>query len=108
MENHSNCFAEGSDLRQIDTVVSRLLGPDAFLGLANVCERWIYSSCLCFGLTCEEHLPRAFATVDVTSTRFISRWLSAPGLLGRASTQDGLRALRPALSRGRARVEAAH
>jgi hypothetical protein len=60
IEKHSNCFAEGSDLRQIDAVASRLLGPDAFLGLAEVCERWIYSSCLCFGLTREEQLRSGF------------------------------------------------
>jgi len=42
IQKHSNCFAEGSDLRQIDAVASRLFAPDVFLGLAEVCERWIY------------------------------------------------------------------
>jgi hypothetical protein len=60
IQKHSNCFAEGSDLRQIDAVASRLFAPDAFLGLAEVCERWIYSSCLCFGLTREEQVRSGF------------------------------------------------
>jgi len=35
IQKHSNCFAEGSDLRQIDAVASRLFAPDVFLGLAR-------------------------------------------------------------------------
>jgi hypothetical protein len=56
----SNCFVEGSDLPAIDRLASRLLAPGALLGLAEVCERWIYSACLCFGLTREEQERSGF------------------------------------------------
>jgi hypothetical protein len=57
----SNCFGEDSDLRGIDQIAGRLLAPGAILGLADVCERWIYSSCLCFGLSREEQRRSGFA-----------------------------------------------
>ena len=56
----SNCFVEGSDLRGLDAIAARLRAPGAMLGLAEVCERWIYSACLCFGLTREEQLRSGF------------------------------------------------
>lgn len=57
----SNCFVEGSDLRRVDKIAARLLAPGAVLGLAEVCERWIYSACLCFGLPQEEQRRSGFA-----------------------------------------------
>jgi hypothetical protein len=57
----SNCFVEGSDLRGVDKIAARLLTPGAVLGLAEVCGRWIYSACLCFGLTREEQVRSGFA-----------------------------------------------
>lgn len=57
----SNCFVEGSDLRRVDRIAARFLAPAAILGLAEVCERWIYSACLCFGLTREEQRRSGFA-----------------------------------------------
>ncbi len=57
----SNCFVESSDLRGVDKIAARLLAPGAVLGLAEVCERWIYSACLCFGLTREEQVRSGFA-----------------------------------------------
>ena len=56
----SNCFVEGSDLRGLDALAARLRAPGAVLGLAEVCERWIYSACLCFGLTGEEQRRSGF------------------------------------------------
>lgn len=56
----SNCFVEGSDLRGVDKIAARFLAPGAILGLAEVCERWIYSACLCFGLTREEQQRSGF------------------------------------------------
>jgi len=57
----SNCFVEGSDLHGVNKIAARLLAPGAILGLAEVCERWIYSACLCFGLTREEQIRSGFA-----------------------------------------------
>lgn len=56
----SNCFVEGSDLRGLDALAARLLAPGVLLGLAEVCERWLYSACLCFGLTREEQQRSGF------------------------------------------------
>jgi len=56
----SNCFVEGSDLPAVDKIAARLLAPGAVLGLAEVCERWIYSACLGFGLTREEQQRSGF------------------------------------------------
>lgn len=55
-----NCFIEGSDLKGVDKIAARLLAPGAILGLAEVCERWLYSACLCFGLTREEQQRSGF------------------------------------------------
>jgi hypothetical protein len=67
----SNCFVEGSELGRLDQIAARLLAPAAMLGLAEVCERWIYSACLCFGLTREEQTRSGFryqfSVYDLTS-----------------------------------------
>lgn len=57
----SNCFVEGTDLPGVDKIAGRLLAPGAILGLTEVCERWVYSACLCFGLTREEQTRSGFA-----------------------------------------------
>lgn len=57
----SNCFVEGSELGAVNRIAARLLAPGAILGLTEVCERWIYSACLCFGLTREEQQRSGFA-----------------------------------------------
>lgn len=50
----SNCFTKGSDLRALDELATQLAGPAGLVQLAQVCDRWIYSGCLCFGLTRSE------------------------------------------------------
>jgi len=49
-----NCFIEGSDFAQIDQLALRLLGAQLGPSLQQVCERWLYSACLCFALPVEE------------------------------------------------------
>lgn len=49
-----NCFVEGSDFGQVDRLGGLLNRESAIGRLHAVCERWIYSSCLCFGLTVAE------------------------------------------------------
>lgn len=56
-----NCFVEGSDFAQINRLAARLQQPSAIGQLAAVCERWIYSSALCFGLTRQEQARSRFA-----------------------------------------------
>ena len=49
-----NCFVEGSDFGKVDRLAVRLLGPELESSLRQVCERWLYSGCLCFALPVEE------------------------------------------------------
>jgi hypothetical protein len=49
-----NCFVEGSDFAAVNRVAARLHHEDAIGRLRSLCERWIYSTCLCFALTHKE------------------------------------------------------
>lgn len=56
-----NCFVEGSDYRLINRLAEHLQGEAAIGHLREVCERWLYSTCLIFALTREEQLRSRFA-----------------------------------------------
>lgn len=55
-----NCFTEGSDFGKVDRLAGRLLGEELGPSLQAVCERWLYSSCLCFVLPVEEQRRSGF------------------------------------------------
>jgi hypothetical protein len=55
-----NCFVEGSDFAQVNRLAALLQRESAIGKLAAVCERWIYSSALCFALTREEQQRSGF------------------------------------------------
>jgi hypothetical protein len=55
-----NCFVEGSDFAQVNRLAARLQRESAIGKLAAVCERWLYSSALCFALTREEQQRSGF------------------------------------------------
>jgi hypothetical protein len=55
-----NCFVEGSDFARVNRLAARLQRESAIGKLAAVCERWIYSSALCFALTREEQQRSGF------------------------------------------------
>ena len=55
-----NCFVEGSDFAQVNRLAARLQRESAIGKLAAVCERWLYSSALCFALTREEQERSGF------------------------------------------------
>jgi hypothetical protein len=55
-----NCFVEGS-LQALDQLADTLCAPHAIGRLAEVCDRWVYSSCLCFGLDLAEQKRTGFA-----------------------------------------------
>lgn len=56
-----NCLVEGSDFRHINRLAERLQGDTAIGQLREVCERWLYSTCLIFALTREEQDRSKFA-----------------------------------------------
>jgi hypothetical protein len=56
-----NCFTNISDARRLSLVADTLSHSDGTIGhLRQVCERWIYSSCLCFGLDLAEQERSGF------------------------------------------------
>jgi hypothetical protein len=55
-----NCFVGGSDLAGLNHLAAGLQGASGLLRLAQVCDRWIYSACLCFGLTRQEQQRSEF------------------------------------------------
>ena len=56
-----NCFVEGSDFTAVNRLAARLHHDETIGRLRELCERWIYSTCLCFALTQEEQKRIAFA-----------------------------------------------
>jgi hypothetical protein len=56
-----NCFVEGSEFAPINRLAARLNRKQVIGRLRELCERWIYSSCLCFALTREEQQRSRFA-----------------------------------------------
>ena len=56
----SNCFVDCTDFPALDQVADTLNEYSAIGRLAEVCDRWIYSACLCFGLTSDEQEASGF------------------------------------------------
>jgi len=56
-----NCFIEGSDFAGIDRLAAQLNRPEAIARLCKLCERWIYSACLCFALPSDDRKRSGFA-----------------------------------------------
>lgn len=54
-----NCFVGGS-FQALDQVADTLRASHAIGQLAKVCDRWVYSSCLCFALDLEEQRRSGF------------------------------------------------
>ena len=79
-----NCFVEGSDFAQVNRLAARLQRESAIGKLAAVCERWIYSSALCFALTREEQQRSGFAYQYSVFQLELSRNL----LFARGATMD--------------------
>jgi len=50
LHKEGNCFVAGSDFPALDRIADGLLGPAAVRHLSEACDRWVYSSCLCFAL----------------------------------------------------------
>jgi len=55
-----NCFTEISDAAGLARIAETLRSPSAVGQLTQVCERWIYSACLCFGLDVEDQKRTGF------------------------------------------------
>jgi len=55
-----NCFVGGSDFMTLNRIADTLCRNDAIGQLAKVCDRWAYSTCLCFALDTEEQERSGF------------------------------------------------
>jgi hypothetical protein len=55
-----NCFTKTQDCSDLALVADTLRQQDAIGRLSQVCERWIYSTCLCFALTTDEQQRSGF------------------------------------------------
>ena len=55
-----NCFTQISDAAGLAKIADTLSGPQAIGRLSQVCERWIYTTCLCFALELEEQKRSGF------------------------------------------------
>jgi hypothetical protein len=55
-----NCFSEITDAHRLQKHADTLCSLSAIGRLKQVCERWIYSSCLCFALSLDEQQRSGF------------------------------------------------
>ena len=55
-----NCFTEISDAVHLAQVADTLCSPDIVGRLTQVCERWMYSACVCFALDLAEQDKTGF------------------------------------------------
>jgi hypothetical protein len=55
-----NCFTQISDATRLAQIADTLSSPDIIGRLTQVCERWIYSACLCFALDLAEQEKTRF------------------------------------------------
>src|SRR5947207_8950557 len=55
-----NCFTEIADLQRLARVADAWPRDAAIGRLGQVCDRWIYSACLCFGLDLDEQQRSGF------------------------------------------------
>lgn len=55
-----NCFTGCTDPKELSKVADSLASDDAIGRLYEVCDRWIYSACLCFGLALDEQKRSGF------------------------------------------------
>lgn len=55
-----NCFTHVSDAARLAQVADTLCSPNIIGRLSQVCERWIYSACVCFALDLAEQEKTGF------------------------------------------------
>jgi hypothetical protein len=55
-----NCFTQVSDAAGLARIADTMRAPSSVGRMVQVCERWIYSACLCFALTSDEQIKSGF------------------------------------------------
>jgi hypothetical protein len=59
-QKEDNCFTKIDDARRLPKIADSLCSDDTIGRLRQVCERWIYSACLCFALDSDEQERSGF------------------------------------------------
>lgn len=59
LRKDGNCFVDGS-IQALDRIADTWRDPHVIGRLAGVCDRWVYSACLCFGLDLDEQQRSGF------------------------------------------------
>lgn len=59
-EKEGNCFTAAANVEQLTQIADTLRSQSVVRQLDQVCERWLYSACLCFGLSLEEQQRSGF------------------------------------------------
>jgi len=54
IQKEGNCFTGGADFQALNQIAKTLRAAHAVGRLTTVCDRWLYSACLCFGLDLDE------------------------------------------------------
>jgi hypothetical protein len=60
IHKEGNCFTGGNDFQALDRIAKTLCAQHAIGRLTKVCDRWLYSSCLCFALDLAEQESTQF------------------------------------------------
>jgi hypothetical protein len=68
-----NCFTEVPDPQALNQLAETLFSSESTGRLAAVCDRWIYSACLCFGLSNEEQERSQFRYIYTVYQLELSR-----------------------------------
>jgi len=72
-QKEGNCFTDVVDASQLAQVADTLRSPGVVGQLEQMCERWIYSACLCFALDLAEqeqtHFRYAYSVYQVEYSR---------------------------------------
>jgi hypothetical protein len=73
-----NCFIEGSDFPAINRLAAKLNRTETIALLHQLCERWVYSTCLCFALPTEErsrsHFTYQYSVFQLELSRNLLFW----------------------------------
>jgi len=59
-DKEGNCFTDVSDAAELAKIAETLRSANVIGRLEQLCERWIYSTCLCFALSLEEQARTGF------------------------------------------------
>ena len=54
VKKEGNCFTGGADFQALNQIAKTLRATHAVGRLTKVCDRWLYSACLCFALDSDE------------------------------------------------------